>query len=350
MPPRPVRTYQHGDGAPVTLSILRPDPQSCSAQHPWPLATPPLEHRADRPTSRKARISERRSPAKGSRRSTGVMTGSVSPFGPLPMSPGAPEIVGQPPAFSNRMISLAGMRAGSRTTKRVTPQRSSNLCSCETISSGEPIHTKGDPRTSLLEAPGMIFAISPARVPASSVSSTCWTSASMLGVRLAESAAFRIRPNVESKVSGLQMASWESPSVNVFPSPVAPTISEESDGALELVKQDQTTPRAHQPGMALAGCGTAATAEAVCPLTPRHLTDTPDCGSRMTGDRHVRFCESESGRGRFPPATHQVLPRQAADELDGLGGKCWSPGPTVRIGPASLDEATMPVEDRLRHD
>ena len=23
----------------------------------------------------------------------------------------------------------------------------------------------------------------------------------------------------------------------------------------------------------------------------------------MTGDRHVRFCES--GRGRFPPATHQ---------------------------------------------
>ncbi len=37
-----------------------------------------------------------------------------------------------------------------------------------------------------------------------------------------------------------------------------------------------------------------------------HLLDhpTPVCGSRMTGDCHVRFCES--GRGRFPPATHQA--------------------------------------------
>jgi hypothetical protein len=36
-----------------------------------------------------------------------------------------------------------------------------------------------------------------------------------------------------------------------------------------------------------------------CSAHPR-----PDCGSRMTGDCHVRFCES--GRGRFPPATHPI--------------------------------------------
>ncbi|MHB1786899.1 MAG: group II intron maturase-specific domain-containing protein [Acidimicrobiales bacterium] len=65
----------------------------------------------------------------------------------------------------------------------------------------------------------------------------------------------------------------------------------------------QATARTYQQGMALAGCGTAATADALRPLAPPRLTDTSDCGSRMTGDRHVRFCES--GRGRFPPATHR---------------------------------------------
>ena len=40
---------------------------------------------------------------------------------------------------------------------------------------------------------------------------------------------------------------------------------------------------------ALAGCGSAATADALRPLASPHLTDTPDCGSRMTGDCHVRF-------------------------------------------------------------
>jgi len=39
-------------------------------------------------------------------------------------------------------------------------------------------------------------------------------------------------------------------------------------------------------------------------VNPGDFQITPDCGSRMTGDCHVRFCES--GRGRFPPATHQV--------------------------------------------
>ena len=47
--------------------------------------------------------------------------------------------------------------------------------------------------------------------------------------------------------------------------------------------------RGRRPGMALAGCGTDATAEALRPLTSPHLTDTPDCRSRMMGDRRIRF-------------------------------------------------------------
>ena len=38
---------------------------------------------------------------------------------------------------------------------------------------------------------------------------------------------------------------------------------------------------------------------AACLPRPRSI-----CGSRMTGDCHVRFCES--GRGRLPPATHPI--------------------------------------------
>ena len=37
----------------------------------------------------------------------------------------------------------------------------------------------------------------------------------------------------------------------------------------------------------------------------------------MTGDRHVRFCES--GRGRLPPATHQTSARRHLQELRALG-------------------------------
>jgi len=65
----------------------------------------------------------------------------------------------------------------------------------------------------------------------------------------------------------------------------------------------QAASRTPQSRMALVGRSTAATADALRPLAPPRITDTPNCGSRMTGDCHVRFCES--GRGRFPPATHQ---------------------------------------------
>jgi hypothetical protein len=75
------------------------------------------------------------------------------------------------------------------------------------------------------EAPEMTLAISCARASASSVNSTCWTSASILGVRPAAPAAERIRSNVESSVAERQSTSWERPSAKVFPSPVTPTMS-----------------------------------------------------------------------------------------------------------------------------
>ena len=59
-------------------------------------------------------------------------------------------------------------------------------------------------------------------------------------------------------------------------------------------------------GVGLAGRCPPATAQALRPLAPAPAHRRPACGSRMTGDCHVRFCES---RGvRFPPATHQTPP------------------------------------------
>jgi hypothetical protein len=120
---------------------------------------------------------------------------------------------------------VAWLRAPSRTMYRVTPQRFSFPSSCWTISSRGPIHTKGDARMSPPEAPGMTLAISCARASASSVNSTCWTSASILSVRPAAPAAERIRSNVESSMAERQSTSWECPSAKVFPSPVTPTMS-----------------------------------------------------------------------------------------------------------------------------
>ena len=62
--------------------------------------------------------------------------------------------------------------------------------------------------------------------------------------------------------------------------------------------------------------------QAVRPLGPYPTHRRPTCGSRMTGDCHVRFCES---RGvRLPPATyphvqrhHQQLARPAAHQPPG---------------------------------
>ena len=66
----------------------------------------------------------------------------------------------------------------------------------------------------------------------------------------------------------------------------------------------QTTPRQAHAGH---GGGWTPFDSASPPCSPTgtssRIHPTPDCGSRMTGDCHVRFCES--GRGRFPPATHQ---------------------------------------------
>jgi integrase len=58
------------------------------------------------------------------------------------------------------------------------------------------------------------------------------------------------------------------------------------------------------PGMEVARHRSTSPAHLVRALVPLAFYPTPDCGSRMTGDRHVRFCES--GRGKLPPATRQA--------------------------------------------
>ena len=69
----------------------------------------------------------------------------------------------------------------------------------------------------------------------------------------------------------------------------------------------QTTARESCQGSGLAGRGSTAPAPALRPLAPSPAHRRSACGSRMTGDCHVRFCES---RGvRFPPATHQSAHR-----------------------------------------
>jgi RNA-directed DNA polymerase len=66
----------------------------------------------------------------------------------------------------------------------------------------------------------------------------------------------------------------------------------------------QTTTRESCQGSGLAGRGSTAPAPALRPLASSPVHPRPARGSRMTGDCHVRFCES---RGvRFPPATHQT--------------------------------------------
>ena len=51
----------------------------------------------------------------------------------------------------------------------------------------------------------------------------------------------------------------------------------------------QTTARQANPGMEVAGHRSTAPAHLVRALVPAAFHPTPDCGSRMTGDRHVRF-------------------------------------------------------------
>lgn len=65
----------------------------------------------------------------------------------------------------------------------------------------------------------------------------------------------------------------------------------------------QTTTRQTRQSMGVAACCPPAPAGALRPPGVRRCHQRPACGSRMTGDCHVRFCEG--GSGRFPPATHQ---------------------------------------------
>src|SRR5215207_2433687 len=70
----------------------------------------------------------------------------------------------------------------------------------------------------------------------------------------------------------------------------------------------QATAGQAREGQGLARRGPPASAQALRPLASSLAYQRPVCGSRMTGDCHVRFCES---RGvRFPPATHQVEGKQ----------------------------------------
>jgi hypothetical protein len=45
-----------------------------------------------------------------------------------------------------------------------------------------------------------------------------------------------------------------------------------------------------------------------------------------------------------------VLPRQSADQLDGLVGNGRTPWTPVRVGLSHLHERTVPAKDRLRRD
>jgi len=56
--------------------------------------------------------------------------------------------------------------------------------------------------------------------------------------------------------------------------------------------QVQTTARQTRESMGLDQRRPPARAHALRPLAPDRAPLRPDCGSRMTGDRHVRFCES----------------------------------------------------------
>ena len=71
----------------------------------------------------------------------------------------------------------------------------------------------------------------------------------------------------------------------------------------------QTIARPTHQSMEMARRCPPARATTLRSLAPPRLNPTPNCGSRMTRDCHVRF--QQSGRGRFPPATHH-------DQSDGV--------------------------------
>ncbi|MHB1487861.1 MAG: group II intron maturase-specific domain-containing protein [Acidimicrobiales bacterium] len=68
----------------------------------------------------------------------------------------------------------------------------------------------------------------------------------------------------------------------------------------------QTPAKQAGQGLGLARCCETAPALALCPLAHASIHLQATRGGRMRRESHVRFCES--GRGRFPPATHQNPP------------------------------------------
>ncbi len=66
----------------------------------------------------------------------------------------------------------------------------------------------------------------------------------------------------------------------------------------------QTTAGSARQGMGLARCCPTAPAGPLRPLAYAPARQQPICGGRMTGDCHVRSCESV--RVRLPSATHQI--------------------------------------------
>jgi RNA-directed DNA polymerase len=79
----------------------------------------------------------------------------------------------------------------------------------------------------------------------------------------------------------------------------------------------QTAARPTNQGMGLARCCPTAPPRSLRPLAHASKHQQPTCGGRMRREPHVRSCES--GRVRFPPATHQNL-------MSGLMGGSWRRG------------------------
>jgi hypothetical protein len=74
----------------------------------------------------------------------------------------------------------------------------------------------------------------------------------------------------------------------------------------------------------------AAPAQALCPLVSCAAHRQPACGSRMTGDCHVRFCESRGGGSPRPLTTRgSIDPSVSAPLQDPLVAGLDSPEPVV---------------------
>jgi RNA-directed DNA polymerase len=87
----------------------------------------------------------------------------------------------------------------------------------------------------------------------------------------------------------------------------------------------QTTARESCHGSGLAGRGSTAPAPALRPLAPSPAHRRPACGSRMTGDCHVRFCESRGGA--IPSGYSPRNKKSSTGSAKTPASKCISPPP-----------------------